>query len=127
MLEGKFEKNCIDELRNLPNSYWPDKVDSMAIRGIPDRVGCVCGFYVAIEFKRSEREARRRTGRIVLQKKTLSEIFGAGGFSFIVYPENWDSVYNRIKTLAVLNRGENEQIRDTIFRGRKKSKQAALI
>ena len=58
MLESTFEKKCIKALRKLDNSYWPDKVDAPSIRGLPDRVGCVYGYYVAVEFKKNAKEMR---------------------------------------------------------------------
>ena len=100
MLESPFEKKCIKQLQKLPNSYWPPKSDSVMIRGIPDRVGCVNGVYCALEFKKSEADSRGKTGRIVLQRKTLADIEKAGGFQAIVYPENWDFVFMEIEHIA---------------------------
>lgn len=100
MLEAAFERKCVDELRRLPNSYWPDKADATSLRGLPDRVGCVNGNYVAVEFKNSRAEASKRTGRIVLQKKTLEEIELAGGYTAIAYPENWGLVFMEIEAIA---------------------------
>lgn len=100
MLESKFERMCINELRKLPNSYWPDKTDALSVRGLPDRVGCVDGIYCALEFKQNAAEARRKTGRIVLQKKTLEDIERAGGFTAVVYPENWPFVLMEIESIA---------------------------
>lgn len=99
MLESKFEKKCIEELRALPCSYWPPKVESLSVRGEPDRVGCVNGHFVALEFKRSEAEAKRQTGRVILQKQILNKIKMAGGVGFVAYPENWDFVLKQIKGL----------------------------
>lgn len=118
MLESTFEKKCVKELRELPYSYWPDKLEASSIRGIPDRIGCVCGMYIAIEFKKNKEEARKNTGRIVLQKKTLEEIKMAQGLAFIVYPENWDETFQKIQRIVLLNRSDYGQIRDEILRGR---------
>ena len=99
MLETVFEAKCIKALRALPNSHWPDKVDALSVRGIPDRVGCVSGRYVAIEFKKDITEFRKKTGRIVLQKYTLLEISKAGGYTFVAYPDIWPGIFNEIKIL----------------------------
>lgn len=115
MLESTFERNCIKELRGLPYSYWPDKTEASSIRGIPDRIGCVCGMYIALEFKRTKAEANKKTGRIVLQRKTLDEISFAKGIGFIVHPENWDIVLQKIKRIVLLNRKDYEQIRNKIL------------
>lgn len=92
MLESAFEKQCIAWLKTLPRSYWPEKVDAPSVRGLPDRVGCIEGTYVAIEFKRTKAEANRKTGRVILQRKVLKDIEKAGGYSFIAHPENWNEV-----------------------------------
>jgi hypothetical protein len=118
MLESTFEKKCINELRKLPFSYWPDKTEASSVRGQPDRIGCVCGFYIAIEFKRTKGDANKKTGRIVLQRKILEEIALTGGYGFIAHPDNWDSIYNRIQVIAALNRESNEQTRNKILRRR---------
>ena len=124
MLESKFEKKCIIELRKLPYSYWPDKVDSPTIRGIPDRVGCVMGVYCALEFKRNKTEARKQTGRTVLQRKTLRDIHAAGGFAAFVYPENWDHVLNKIKAIIALGGTKNE---NNVHGERKRAAKETLI
>lgn len=100
MLESKFERECIKALRKLPNSYWPDKSDSISVRGLPDRVGCVNGIYCALEFKKNKGESKRKTGRTVLQRKTLSDIEAAGGYTAFVYPENWLLVFDELEDLA---------------------------
>lgn len=100
--ESNFEKKCIRELRLLPMSYWPDKPDAGSIRGTPDRVGCVNTVYCALEFKKSESEALKKTGRIVLQKFVLGEIESAGGFSALVWPSNWELVYDELITYCGL-------------------------
>ena len=100
MLESKFEREAIRSLRTLPNSYWPEKVDALSVRGLPDRVGLVNGMYCALEFKKSEAESKKKTGRIVLQRKTLDEIQKAGGYAAIVYPENWYFVYAELKHMS---------------------------
>lgn len=98
--ESVFEKKAIQLLRGLPHSYWPDKSPSGSIRGLPDRVGCVNGKYVALEFKRSISEAMKKCERLPLQLHTLHEIDRANGYAVLCYPENWEVVFNRIKELA---------------------------
>jgi len=98
--ESAFERRCIEELRKI-GGYWPDKADALSIRGLPDRVGCVMGVFVALEFKKSLAETRKRTGRIVLQEKTLQDIRANGGLAFMVCPENWEQV----RTTIILEAG----------------------
>ena len=63
---------------------------------MPDRIGCINGVMVALQFKRNETEAQKTKGRIILQRYILNEISEAGGYSAIVYPENWFLVYNEL-------------------------------
>jgi len=96
-VEKNFEKRVIQELRSWHNSWWPDKSFTGAVRGLPDRIGCINGIMVALEFKKTEADAAKNTGRIVLQRHILNEIEGAGGYAAIVYPENWAIVKDEIK------------------------------
>lgn len=98
--ESAFEKKFIKELRKLPRSWWPDKVDSASIRGIPDRVGCVNGRTVALEFKKSFRAALAGSTSSNLQEYTLNQITAAGGFAVFCWPENAEAVYAKIKGIA---------------------------
>ena len=98
-MEKNFERKFINELRKLPNSWWPDKIESDSIRGFPDRIGCVNGRMCALEFKKNKLEANKKTGRIVLQKYELTQIDLAGGYTAIVYPENQALVMDEIRGL----------------------------
>jgi hypothetical protein len=98
-LESAFERKCIDELRDLEHSWWPAKVESFSVRGLPDRVGCINGRLIALEFKRSKKESTDK-GRAALQKITLSQIKLAGGLSYFVSPELWPEIHEELKQLA---------------------------
>lgn len=98
MLESSFEKKFLEEVKKLPRTYVPPKVDAPSVRGIPDRILCVNGKFVALEFKRSGADLKRSGAR--LQEFTLNEIEKAGGFSRFVFPANRDMVMNLIKELA---------------------------
>lgn len=97
MLEKNFEKRAIQELRSWPNSWWPDKSHAGSVRGLPDRIGCVNGIIVALEFKKTKSEAAKKKGRAVLQRHILDEIERAGGYGAFVYPGNWELVKEEIK------------------------------
>lgn len=80
------------KLRALPNT-WVKKIQLVSLRGIPDFLLCVNGYFVAIELKvHAELEA--------LQKWNLEEISKAGGVGLVVTPENWDLAYEFLHTLA---------------------------
>tara|TARA_R110000868_G_scaffold75179_1_gene217150 strand:+ start:396 stop:710 length:315 start_codon:yes stop_codon:yes gene_type:complete len=95
--ESVFEKKCIKELRKWPKSWWPPKVDSHSIRGIPDRIGIINGVCVALEFKRSLSSLLNGSESTSLQEFTLREIENAGGKGIFIYPENKDQVFERLK------------------------------
>jgi len=96
VLESDFEDKFIDRLRDLQDSWWPFKTTATTERGIPDRVGCINCKFVALEFKRSEKESQKVSGRIALQRHTLDKIRDAGGISIFVYPENAEEVYTKL-------------------------------
>jgi hypothetical protein len=98
--ESVFEKKAIKILRSLPHSYWPDKSPSGSIRGLPDRIGCVNGRYVALEFKRSMKDAMKHCERLPLQLHTLNQIDAANGYAVLCCPENWHIVLAHVKEMA---------------------------
>ena len=97
-LESHFQHKYLVELRAIPNSYFFVK-EAASLRGIPDVIGVINGRFVALELKRSEKEARKKTGRIVLQRHVLSLMRKAGAFAEIVYPENSRSILLKLREL----------------------------
>ena len=89
--ESQFQKKVKSELDTREKLYYFVK-EAGSIRGISDIVGCYNGHYFAMELKRSESEARKNTGRIVLQRYTLRQVSIAGGFGYIVHPQNLQEV-----------------------------------
>ncbi len=98
-LEHTFQRKFKKELDLIPNSYFFVK-EAAAIRGISDIIGCVNGTFVALELKRSEAEARKKTGRIVLQKHFLKKITDAQGYAILVYPENAEQILRELRALS---------------------------
>jgi len=96
--ERDFAKKVKAYLNTLPNCYWFTK-EALAIRGILDICGCINGNFFSLELKRSQAEARKTTGRIVLQRYTILEISKAGGYATLVYPENWQMVRKALRIL----------------------------
>lgn len=97
-LESAFQRAVINKLKKIPDLYFFKK-EAMAIRGIPDIIGCYKGRFFAWELKRSEAESHKMTGRIVLQKYIISLIRKAGGIGEFVYPENFEE---RLEELTLL-------------------------
>lgn len=98
-LESTFQRKFKKRLDELPNSVFFVK-EAGSIRGISDIIGCCNGRFVALELKRSMREASKKTGRIVLQRHFLTKISRADGFSAMVYPENADYIFNLLESMA---------------------------
>lgn len=95
ILEHDFQKYVKARLNAEPFLYHFTK-EAVSIRGIPDLIGCYKGRFFALELKRSKKEAEKKTGRIVLQKYTISLINKAGGIGRIVHPDNWEEVLEEI-------------------------------
>lgn len=73
----------------------------MAISGTPDLLLCVNGTFVALELKKDAKSKPTE-----LQKHNLNRIIQAGGLAFVVYPENWQDVFNTLKLLSGENHGK---------------------
>lgn len=86
MSEKELEKTVVECLEKM--GAWVMPKTHMSTLGIPDRIICLNGKFLAVEFKKSKTEAFKKTGRIVMQKKRLEEIKQAGGWAWLVYPEN---------------------------------------
>ena len=65
---------------------WYFNVTLVALRGIPDRVGCINGHFFALELKTKSGVASK------LQRYILGKIREAGGFAEKVDPSNWDEI-----------------------------------
>lgn len=100
-LEHDFQKVVKKRLKSLPNCYHFTK-EAAAIRGIPDIIGCYQGTFFAWELKRSEAEARKKTGRIVLQRHVIGLIRKAGGIGEIVYPENFEEKLTQLLSSSTI-------------------------
>ena len=88
-LERNFKKRVKQRLDKIPNLYYFVK-EAASLRGISDIIGCYNGRFFAWELKRSEKEAQKETGRIVLQRHNIGKVQLAGGIGQVVYPENFE-------------------------------------
>ena len=87
--ESLFQKKVLHRLRQEKDIFVFTK-EAKSIRGLPDIIGCCNGLFFGWELKASESEARKRTGRIALQRHILKLIQRAGGVGEIVHPKNLD-------------------------------------
>lgn len=85
--ETRLKERVLRDLKLLPRS-WPVKIQQVSIRGTPDILACLNGFFVALELKQSPKAKVAE-----IQIYTLAQIAAAGGFAAIVTPENWAEVY----------------------------------
>ena len=89
--ETILKEKVLADLKTLPNT-WHVKVQQTTIRGTPDILACVNGFFVALELKRDNAQRPDK-----LQDYQLVKIREAGGASFIVHPENWSDIFGYLK------------------------------
>jgi penicillin-binding protein-related factor A (putative recombinase) len=87
-------------LDKIPRSFWI-KTQFLALLGMPDLIGCVNGYFVALELKRSKKVMKSK--RFKLQRWTLTKIIAAGGYAFFMAPENENDV---MKVLNKMAKGE---------------------
>lgn len=98
--ETRFKHKVKALLKPLPNSWWL-LTQMLALVGIPDIIGCVAGRFVALELKKSRKEAEKKHGRVRLQGHILMLIRNAGGYAEFVYPENWDEIHRDLSAIAM--------------------------
>lgn len=88
-LESKFKQKVMSRLKEVDGMFVFSK-EAKSLRGYPDIIGCYQGRFFGWELKRSESEARKQTGRIVLQRHILTLIQQSGGIGEIVHPDNFE-------------------------------------
>jgi len=92
--ETKFKKIVLCDLKRLKNR-WYFKSQEVCIKGIPDIIMCLNGFFVSIELKKDE-EAKIEE----LQWYNAEQIICRGrGLALIVWPELWEGVYEFLKRI----------------------------
>lgn len=96
--EARFKAVVVRDLNKFERCYFFSKVAD-GVRGIPDLICCINGTFVALELKKSEAEANKSSGRIVLQRRIIRTIKASGGYACITYPENWQEILEDIKRI----------------------------
>lgn len=99
--ETTFKKRIRPLLKALPNT-WFVKTQQRSLRGTPDFLMCVAGKFVALELKRSAKEKPDP-----LQDHNLKLIRDAGGVGLVVFPENWNEVFDQLKIIAGGKNGDS--------------------
>ena len=95
--ETKFKKVVVERLKEeFGESIWFYKSQQVALRGIPDIVGCLSGVFFAWELK-SENGAPS-----ALQSHVLSKIVIAEGCIAVVYPDNLEVSISSLRRHVML-------------------------
>lgn len=85
--ETKFKERVLGDIRSLENS-WAVKVQQVGIRGTPDILASIGGFFFGIELK-----ADVDSPIAPLQQYELTKIEESGGFGLVVHPSIWKDVF----------------------------------
>jgi hypothetical protein len=99
ILESKFKEHVKKRLKKTPDTWFFVK-EAKSLRGLPDIVGLHKGVFFGWELKRSESEARKKSGRIVLQRHILKLIQNHGGVGELVYPENLEEKIQELQQFS---------------------------
>lgn len=94
MNENPFRKKVFPRLKSIPFSWWK-KIQQVAIRGVPDYLGCVNSVFVALEFKKD-----KHAKLTLLQEQNLKLVHAAKGYARVVYPENFENIYNDLLLIS---------------------------
>ncbi len=86
----KFSKR-LDEIASL----WHESIQQVAIRGTPDKLLCINGYFAGVELKATDEEEPSP-----LQKHKLQSIIRAGGMAFVAHPGNEEAVLSAIRKVA---------------------------
>jgi len=96
--ETLFRENIVNPfLEKLPNSHW-FSIQQVSLRGHPDKMGVVNGWFVAIELK----DIGERP--MALQKYHLDKIENCGGIAISTSKENWEDVKKLLLELTQIPR-----------------------
>jgi len=98
--ENKFRDKVVRPWLDAREDVYYFVKEALVIRGIPDIVGCINGKYFTLELKKDRSSCRKRTGRIVLQRRGIEKVKAVGGFGEIVSPHNWEDTQKDLLEFA---------------------------
>ncbi len=93
--ETRFKLAIMKKLKELPNSWWL-KTNEKSVRGIPDIIGCINGYFYAFELKVGRNSASS------LQKKVVDDICKANGKACVVRPEDLVDLIRHLRSVATI-------------------------
>lgn len=91
--ETKFREKVDRLLSEIPNACF-ESIQQKAIRGTPDKIGCVAGVFVALELKSGKGKATE------LQQHKLNRFSAAGGIARVLNEENLDETMEFLHTIG---------------------------
>jgi hypothetical protein len=98
--EAKFYARIKPVLVSLPRSHVY-RITQVSVRGTPDVLMCLNGFFVSLELKRSAKATMTR-----LQARNIYEDLLCGGYANVVCPENFSEVLVDLNRIAAANKQE---------------------
>lgn len=95
-LEKNFKSKVQIDLSTLKN-VWFVKTQERAVRGVPDVIMCLNGYFVALELKREINSPIS-----ALQVYNIDRIKRkAQGTAFVAYPGNWEKIFNYLQKMDI--------------------------
>ena len=76
---------------------WHESIQQICIKGSPDKILCVRGYFAAVELKATDDKKDEPTE---LQKYKLQQIRNNGGMAFVAHPKNQEAVLSAIRRVA---------------------------
>jgi hypothetical protein len=83
-----------DEQIKEMSGLWAESIQQISIRGTPDKILCVRGFFAGVELKTEDGELHP------LQEYKLKAIKRAGGMAFVLRPSNLTAVVSALRRVA---------------------------
>ena len=91
--EKAFENKVKDYLKSIGAYFIKTHGDRFSKVGVPDIIACVNGHFVAVEVKAETGKASE------LQLEHPDEIRKSGGYSFLLYPKDFEQFKQKIQNL----------------------------
>jgi hypothetical protein len=88
--ETIFKEVVLKDLKALPNGYF-EKIQQVGKRGTPDILGCLNGYPIVMELKKSAKDKPMK-----LQTHKMKGWKKGGALVFVPCPETWPEIYKRL-------------------------------
>lgn len=102
--ETQFKNKVKKWMSDMGIYHIPYAAGMYSKSGVPDTLACICGLFIAIEFKAEKGKVDK------LQRIQIDEINSAGGIAFVLYPCDFET----FKTLLAKVNAYNFKIHDEL-------------